>query len=192
MAARIFLPADAETDPVPAIIEYNPYRKRDLTAHQQRAVPRLPRRSRLRGRAPRDPGLGRVRRDPRRRVPAAGAERRRRGDRLARPPAVVLREGRHDRQLVGRVQRPPGRRAPAARARGDRHLVLDRRSLRRRHALHGRLPAHRHARLGRDVPGAPGPAARSGAGRRGLARDVAAPDGRGLRAGGGVAPPPAA
>ena len=32
MAARIFLPADAEADPVPAIIEYNPYRKRDLTA----------------------------------------------------------------------------------------------------------------------------------------------------------------
>ena len=32
MAARIFLPVDAETDLVPAIIEYNPYRKRDLTA----------------------------------------------------------------------------------------------------------------------------------------------------------------
>ena len=32
MAARVFLPDDAETDPVPAIIEYNPYRKRDLTA----------------------------------------------------------------------------------------------------------------------------------------------------------------
>ncbi len=32
MAARVILPADAETAPVPAIIEYNPYRKRDLTA----------------------------------------------------------------------------------------------------------------------------------------------------------------
>ncbi|HEV8489935.1 MAG TPA: CocE/NonD family hydrolase [Candidatus Limnocylindrales bacterium] len=32
MAARVFLPTDAETDPVPAIVEYNPYRKRDLTA----------------------------------------------------------------------------------------------------------------------------------------------------------------
>jgi putative CocE/NonD family hydrolase len=32
MSARVFLPADAEDDPVPAIIEYNPYRKRDLTA----------------------------------------------------------------------------------------------------------------------------------------------------------------
>ena len=32
MAARVFLPADADAEPVPAIIEYNPYRKRDLTA----------------------------------------------------------------------------------------------------------------------------------------------------------------
>ena len=32
MAARVFVPTDAEADPVPAIIEYNPYRKRDLTA----------------------------------------------------------------------------------------------------------------------------------------------------------------
>ena len=30
LAARIFLPADAEQDPVPAILEYMPYRKRDL------------------------------------------------------------------------------------------------------------------------------------------------------------------
>ena len=32
MAARVFLPIDAEIEPVPAIVEYNPYRKRDLTA----------------------------------------------------------------------------------------------------------------------------------------------------------------
>ena len=32
MAARVFLPSDAESDPVPAIVEYHPYRKRDLTA----------------------------------------------------------------------------------------------------------------------------------------------------------------
>ena len=32
MAARVFLPVDAMTVPVPAIVEYNPYRKRDLTA----------------------------------------------------------------------------------------------------------------------------------------------------------------
>lgn len=32
LAARIWLPEDAETDPVPAILEYLPYRKRDGTA----------------------------------------------------------------------------------------------------------------------------------------------------------------
>ncbi len=32
MAARVFLPEDADARPVPAIVEYNPYRKRDLTA----------------------------------------------------------------------------------------------------------------------------------------------------------------
>src|SRR5438093_13587241 len=31
LAARLWLPADAETAPVPAILEYLPYRKRDLT-----------------------------------------------------------------------------------------------------------------------------------------------------------------
>jgi uncharacterized protein len=32
LAARIWLPADAESDPVPAILEYLPYRKNDATA----------------------------------------------------------------------------------------------------------------------------------------------------------------
>ena len=31
LAARIWLPADAERDPVPALLEYLPYRKRDMT-----------------------------------------------------------------------------------------------------------------------------------------------------------------
>jgi putative CocE/NonD family hydrolase len=31
LAARVWLPADAEATPVPAILEYIPYRKRDLT-----------------------------------------------------------------------------------------------------------------------------------------------------------------
>ncbi len=30
LAARLWLPEDAEADPVPAIVEYMPYRKRDL------------------------------------------------------------------------------------------------------------------------------------------------------------------
>src|SRR5699024_4558071 len=32
LAARIWMPADAEKNPVPAIIEYIPYRKRDQTS----------------------------------------------------------------------------------------------------------------------------------------------------------------
>jgi putative CocE/NonD family hydrolase len=32
MAARVWLPIDAEADPVPVIVEYHPYRKRDLSA----------------------------------------------------------------------------------------------------------------------------------------------------------------
>lgn len=31
LAARVWLPADAEADPVPALLEYMPYRKRDFT-----------------------------------------------------------------------------------------------------------------------------------------------------------------
>ena len=34
LAARIFLPEDAEADPVPAILEFLPYRKRDGTAER--------------------------------------------------------------------------------------------------------------------------------------------------------------
>ncbi|MGM0538029.1 MAG: CocE/NonD family hydrolase [Thermodesulfobacteriota bacterium] len=34
LAARIWLPEDAENDPVPAILEYIPYRKNDLTAER--------------------------------------------------------------------------------------------------------------------------------------------------------------
>ena len=34
LAARIWLPEDAEDDPVPAILEYLPYRKRDGTVQR--------------------------------------------------------------------------------------------------------------------------------------------------------------
>ena len=34
LAARIWLPEDAEADPVPAILEYLPYRKRDGTSQR--------------------------------------------------------------------------------------------------------------------------------------------------------------
>ncbi|HEX6012872.1 MAG TPA: CocE/NonD family hydrolase, partial [Geminicoccaceae bacterium] len=34
LAARVWLPVDAEADPVPAILEYLPYRKRDGTSQR--------------------------------------------------------------------------------------------------------------------------------------------------------------
>jgi putative CocE/NonD family hydrolase len=44
MAARVWLPEDADSDPVPVIVEYHPYRKRDLSA-----IPNQPMHSYLAG-----------------------------------------------------------------------------------------------------------------------------------------------
>src|SRR5258706_5715785 len=42
LAARIWLPEDAERDPVPAVLEYLPYRRRDGTTHRDSTTqPRL-------------------------------------------------------------------------------------------------------------------------------------------------------
>ena len=95
---------------MPAILEYIPYRKNDATAvrdagihpyfagHGYASV-----RVDLRGSGDSDG-------HPRGRVPAARAGGRRRGDPLARRPAVVHGRRRHDRQVVGRLQRAPDRR----------------------------------------------------------------------------------
>ena len=150
LSARIWLPADAEQRPgardprVPPVPQGRRHRRRRtrsrhpyFAAHGYASV-----RVDLRGSGDSD---GRAAR----RVPAAGAGRRARGPRLARRAALVHRRGRHDRLLVGRLQRPAGRRAPAAAAQGGHHGVLDRRPLRRRLPLHGRLPARlRHAQVG--------------------------------------------
>ena len=50
LAARIWLPEDAEQNPVPAILEYLPYRKRDGTYERDALDSSLSRRSRLRRR----------------------------------------------------------------------------------------------------------------------------------------------
>ncbi len=38
LAARVWLPADAETDPVPGVLEYIPYRKRDFMAQRDALI----------------------------------------------------------------------------------------------------------------------------------------------------------
>ena len=175
LAARIWLPEDAETNPVPAILEYLPYRKRDGTApramplthpyfagHGYAAV-----RVDIRGTGESDGLLAG-------RVSEAGAGRLPGGARLAGGAALVHRRLRHDRHLLGRLQRAAGGGAPAAGAEGGHHALLHRRPLRRRHPLHGRLPAGRQSRLGLGHVRPAVLPARPGAGRRALARDVAA------------------
>ena len=148
LAVRIWLPEDAETDPVPAVLEAIPYRKDDWTARRDAlqhpyvaghgyAVVRLD----LRGSGSSDGVLLDEY------LPQEQDDTR--GDRLDRGAAVVHRRGRHDRHLLGRVQRAPGRRAAAPGAEGDHDPLLDGRSLRRRRPLHRRLRAgDRHAAVG--------------------------------------------
>ena len=57
LAARIWLPEDAEQHPVPALLEYLPYRKRDGTLRARFAHPSVSRRPRLCLRAGRYPRL---------------------------------------------------------------------------------------------------------------------------------------
>ena len=135
---------------------------------------RILRCARVRRGASRHPRLGGLRRRADRRVHRPGAGRRRRSHRLDRLPAVVQRRGRDDRQILGRVQRPPGRGAAPARPPSCRHRVLDRRPLRRRRPLHGRLSAHRRdARMGHQHARGGDASSRSQVGRRGLEDDVA-------------------
>ena len=116
-------PRGPTLDPVPAVLEFIPYRQRDLTAVRDsihhpyfaghgygRRAGRPARQRRLRGRA-------------HRRVPGAGAARRRGGARLDRRAAVVQRAHRDDGHLLGRVQRPAGSGPPPAEPARDRHRV---------------------------------------------------------------------
>ena len=138
--ARIWRPAASDDRPVPAVLEYIPYRKRDLTVGARLDPPPLHRGARLRLRAGRPARHRRVRGRAHRRVPRAGTVRRRGGARLARRAALVRRPHRDDGHLLGRVRRAAGRRPPAAEPARDRHRLVHRRPVRRRHALHGRLP----------------------------------------------------
>ena len=127
--------------PVPAMLEYLPYRKGDVTAVGRRRAPSVLRRPRLRRRARRHPRQRRLRGRARRRVQPQEQEDALEVLRWIAAQAVVHRVDRHDGHLLGRLQQPAGGRPAAAGAEGDHHRLLDRRSLRRRRALHGRLGA---------------------------------------------------
>ena len=132
----------------------------------------VPGRARLRL-CPARPARGRRQRGSHdRRVPAAGARGRLRGHRLACRSALVRRPGRHGGHLLGRLQRPADRGNAAAGAQGGDHGLLERRPVRRRHPLHGRLPAARSPILGEPDVRAEHAAARSAAPQR-LAQAVA-------------------
>ena len=147
----MWLPAGAEHAPVPAVLEYLPYRKNDATAiddsvrHPWLAGPRVrcgprrhPRLRRLRG-GPRSTSITRRSDSTAWRCSAS----------IAAQPWCTGQPG-NDGHLVGRVQQPAGRRAAPAGAQGDHHLLLDRRPLCRRRPLHGRLaPRLLHAAVGR-------------------------------------------
>ena len=118
----------------------------DLTSsYASRVRASLPRR-RVRGLPTRPPRHRLVGGDRRRRVPAAGAGRPQRGDRLAGGSGVVERPGRHVRHVVFGVQLDPAGHGTATRAGRDLRDLRDGRPVHRRRPLHG-------WRAARDRPG---------------------------------------
>ena len=116
LAARIWLPEDAESDPVPAILEYLPYRKGDGTAHRDE-----PRHAYFAGHGYAvlrvdHPRQRRVRRAAARRVPPAGAGGRARGAALDRRAALVHRRVGMFGISWGGFNGAPGRGARARRS----------------------------------------------------------------------------
>ena len=190
LAARIWLPADAERDPVPALLEYLPYRKRDMTRGRDEPIHHY-----FAGH-----GYASVRVDLRGAGDSFGVMHdeyamQEHDDaveviRVARRAALVHGQGRHVRYLLGRLQLPPGGGAAPARAGSDHHFVLDRRPVQRRHALRGRLPAQRQLRLGHDLLLHPAPARGPADHGGGLARELAGPPRERALSGRDLAPAP--
>ena len=189
LAARVWLPEDAESDPVPAIVEYMPYRKNDATAARDAEM------------HPYFAGFGyaSIRIDMRGRGDSDGILydeylKQEQDDALEGSRWIAAQPwctgkigiigiswgGFNGLQIAAR--KPPEL--------GGDHRLLDRRSLQRRRPLHRRLPAagglvgRRDARLQR-APAGPG------ARRRTLARDVARAHGRDAAVHRGVGDAPA-
>src|SRR5262249_25691298 len=95
------------------------------------------------------------------------------GDRVAGGAALVQRRRRDDGNLVGRGQWASDCGAPTSGPQGDRDHLFDRRSIRRRRALHWRAVSHRRAWVALVLFRPDVPSARSAACRRSLAGDVA-------------------
>ncbi len=179
LAARIWRPVDAEADPVPAILEYLPYRRRDGTAERDFTT------------HPYFAGHG---------YAAVRVDIRGTGDSDGVILGEYLKQEQDDGlEIIAWIAAQPwctGKvgmigiswggfnglqiaALPSAGPEGHSLHRLDRRPLCRRHPRHGRLPADRQAGLGLDhLLHQLGPA---GSGHRGgaLARDVAGAPGQG-------------
>ena len=139
LSARVWMPEDADQNPVPAILEHLPYRKRDgTTARDALTHPYFA-----------GHGYACIRVDMRGNGDSEGLMEDEYSEQelqdacdviaWARGAALVQRQGRHDGHFLGRLQRAAGRGQAAAGAEGDHHALLDRRPLCRRHPLQGRL-----------------------------------------------------
>ena len=193
LSARVWMPADADQNPVPAILEHLPYRKRDgTTARDALTHPYFA-----------GHGYACIRVDMRGNGDSEGLMEDEYSEQELQDACDVIAwaarqpwcngNGRHDGHFLGRVQCAAGRGHAAAGAESDHHAVLDRRPLRRRHPLQGRAAAQREHGLGRDhavlfvAPAGPGDR------RRQVARHVARPAGeRAVPAGRLAAAPDAA
>ena len=149
LSARVWMPEDAEQNPVPAILEHLPYRKRDgTTARDSLTHPYFA-----------GHGYACLRVDMRGNGDSEGLMEDEYSEQelqdacdviaWAASSALVLGHSRHDGHFLGWLQRTAGRRQTAGSAEGDHHALLDRRPLCRRHPLQGRSPAQREHGLGR-------------------------------------------
>ena len=177
LAARVWLPEDAQADPVPAILEYLPYRKRDGTAERDEMIHPY-----IAGH-----GYACLRVDIRGSGESDGVLldeylRQEQDDALeviawiaAQPWCTggvgmigISWGGFNGLQVAAR--RPAALKAVITLCSTDDRYADDAH-------YHGRLPAHRKSELGVDHVHQCAAAARSGAGRGALARDVAAAPG---------------
>ena len=129
LAARIWMPDGADNDPVPAVFEFLPYRKRDGTSPRDESTYPVFAAAGIAGVRVDIRGSGESDGVIDGEYTAARACQRLRTDRLDRRTALVERHGRHDGHFLGRLQLPAGRSAAPAGAEGGHLDRLDRRPL---------------------------------------------------------------